>query len=89
MAGWLGVCVGEGWWVGGVMGWRFGWRRGIGEVSGEKLGTVVTVMCTVRLTGLNKLHSWSKHANNLVSLVFVMALQDLKIKQHVMRSPAQ
>ena len=32
---------------GGVMGWWLGWRRGIGEVTGEKLGTVVTVMCTV------------------------------------------
>ena len=49
-----------------------GWRRGIGEVTGEKLGTVVTVMCTVWLTALNKLHSWSKHANNLVSLVYVI-----------------
>ena len=41
------MCGGEAWWVGGVMGWWLGWRRGIGEVSGEKLGTVVTVMCTV------------------------------------------
>ena len=32
---------------GGVMGWWLGWRMGIGEVTGEKLGTVVTVMCTV------------------------------------------
>ena len=61
---------GGGW--GGVMGWWLGWRRGIGEVTGEKLGTVVTVMCTVWLTALNKLHSWSKHANNLVSLVYVI-----------------